>query len=80
MIEGRTMCETPPNRKAHHQDVVAQSGCNVAGAQTGVAKTHTAFPPQTLDLQARLLRRRFALTPDLARIIAGIAFAVEARA
>jgi hypothetical protein len=59
-----------------------------APAQAATAKTTTIFPPPpppapppAIELQLRLLRRRFAMPPELARALAGLAFAtVEARA
>ncbi|GIQ77088.1 hypothetical protein [Bradyrhizobium sp. RD5-C2] len=38
------------------------------------------IPPQTIELQARKLRKRFALSPEVARMLADIAFAGEAQA
>ena len=37
-------------------------------------------PPALDELRARKLRQRFALAPELARTVAGLAFAAEARA
>jgi hypothetical protein len=35
--------------------------------------------PPAIELQARKLRKRFALAPELARTVAGLAFAAEVR-
>lgn len=54
----------------------------LACSQHDAAQILAAFPPQVpaaLDLQARKLHQRFALAPEMARTIAGLAFAAEAR-
>ncbi len=50
--------------------------------QPDATKIPADFPAQApaLDLQSRKLRQRFALAPELARTVASLAFAVEARA
>lgn len=47
-------------------------------AQVDAENIQTSFPPQAIELQARKLRRRFALAPATARTLANIAFAAEA--
>jgi len=37
-------------------------------------------PPTLDELRVRTLRQRYALAPELARTVAGLAFTVEARA
>jgi hypothetical protein len=52
-----------------------------ASAQADAAKTFATFSPQAaVELQARMLCQRFALAAEVARTVAGLAFAAEARA
>jgi len=48
-------------------------------AQAETAKNQTGYPPQPAELQAYKLRQRFGLAPEIARTLASIVFAVEAR-
>jgi hypothetical protein len=52
-----------------------------ACAQADAAKILATFPPQAaVERQARMLCRRYALAPEVARTVAGLAFAAGARA
>jgi hypothetical protein len=52
---------------------------NVAARAFGI-RTDFTFPPQAaVELQARMLCQRFALAPEVARTVAGLAFAAEGR-
>ncbi|MCK1497012.1 hypothetical protein [Bradyrhizobium sp. 188] len=48
-------------------------------AQVDPENVHASSSPQVMELQERKLRQRFALAPATARMLADIAFAVEAR-
>jgi hypothetical protein len=51
-----------------------------ASAQADAPKNNIFPPPQPLDLQAHRLLQRFSRAPEVARTIASLAFAAEARA
>jgi hypothetical protein len=49
-------------------------------AQADATKNPATFAPQAaIERQARMLCQRFALAPEVARTVAGLAFAAEPR-
>jgi hypothetical protein len=51
-----------------------------ACAQPDTPEIRAPIPPQAIELQARMLCQRYALAPEVARTVAGLAFAAAARA
>lgn len=55
--------------------------CAVACSQPDAAQILAEFQQSpSIELQARKLRQRFALAPEVARAVADLAFTVEVRA
>jgi hypothetical protein len=60
------------------QDQEMPSSNTTAHGQADAGKLLT-FSPPAVELQARRLRRRFGLAPATAAVVAGLAYAAEAR-